>query len=297
MSFPVQQRSYPAGASSTDPDRSRFVEIGRSARLMQLANVFPELREYITSSSEIINAYPATLGLVGIAPLTDSYLHSPTFISAFRSAEQEARPVILAAQPLVGASLIHELCRSGFRIPSQILWGVGGYLMPLSLESFVKAILKSKGSEIKFLYSYGVAEIGHTCFAATDRAETGQPRYRKVAPSVTADAVGDDNQLRLTSANGREVLTGDHASTSDDIWTLRSGIDRAHPKVLEELESWNHDDWSRRTGYLHATASQTFIQLRCEIDSMVGSSEVEFYEFWRLYGGSFTTKPIWKLHE
>lgn len=297
MSFPIQQHSYPAGASSTDPDRSRLVELGASERLKQLADVFPSLRQYINSSSSIINAYPATLGLDGIAPSTDTYLHPPTFISAMRKAAQEARPVILAAQPLVGAALLLEFCQTEFQSPTQILWGVGGYLTPHSLESFVREILRLRGCEVDFLYSYGVAEIGHTCFAATGRCGEGHPCYLKVASSVTAEVVGDDQQLHLTSKTGRRVITGDTASVSGDNWTLTSGTERAHPTVLNELESWNKEEWTRRTGYLHATESEIHIQLRAGIRSSAGTFEVEFYEFRRRFGGEFTTKPVWKLHQ
>ncbi|MCB9924531.1 MAG: hypothetical protein H6822_20300 [Planctomycetaceae bacterium] len=296
MTFPIQQRSFPAGASSTDPDRSRLVEVGQSKRLLQLTDAFPNLRKDITSSTLIISAYPASLGLTGVAPLADTYLHAPTSISAFRWAEQESRPVLFAAQPLAGADILLEFCRSDFNIPSRILWAVGGYPMPLSLEVFIREMLKSRGCELVFLYSYGVAEIGHTCFAATDRSESGQPCYKKVASTVSAETVGDDCLLRLTSATGVQVLTGDHALVSGDVWTLTSGVDRLHPNVLAELESWSHSDWSRRTGYLHATATETSIQVRRNVELDGEPSEVEFHNFWRRYGGSFTTKPVWKLH-
>lgn len=297
MTYPILPLSYPAGSSSTDPDRYRFIQPGHSQRLMQLNDLFPDLRKDINSSAIIVDAYPASLGLVGIAPSIDTYLHSPTFISALRLARQELRPVFLAAQPLVGAGLLLEVSKSEFQLPRRILWGTGGYLMPNSLESFVKEVLRSLGCEIRFLYSYGVAEIGHTCFAATERSDAGHPCYRKVAPSVTADIVGDDRQLRLASPDGRQVLTGDHASVSEGVWTLTSGGQRVHPDVLAELECWSHEDWSRRTGYLHATPAKTFIQLRPGIDVVEGTSEVEFYDFWRRFEGSLTTKPVWKLHE
>lgn len=300
MSYPMPTLSFPAGASSTNPDRSRFIGPSDSQRLLQLANAMPELRRYLNSSSLVINAYPASLGLGGVAPLVDTYLHDKTFIAAFRSAERESRPVVLAAQPLMGADLLLEFCARGFKAPSEMLWAVGGYPLPRSLEVFIQSTMRSLGCEIRFLYSYGVAEIGHTCFAATERCQSGHPIYSKVAPTVTAEIVGEDHLLRLTSPQGRAVLTEDYATNCDDRWTLISGNERLHPSVLEELESWGHEDWSRRTGYLHATVKKNeksmVFQLRREVDLAVGPSEIDYFNFWRLHGGSLTCKPVWKLH-
>ena len=285
--------SYAAGSTSSDPDGYRRVETTSPSRLPQLLATFAPLRSWIHSQSLIISAYPASLGLTGSAPLVDTYLHPPAFLRACHLAQRERRDVVFASQPLFGAQLIGQLCDAAADVPSRMLWAVGGYPLPQSLEAFIRRRLEVRGCELKVLQAYGVAEIGHTCFAAIERSAAGWPLYRQVAQEVSAEIVGRDHRLKLTAASGRSIVTGDRAERIDDHWRLTNGTDRVDPIILRQLDSWTDDHWKRRTGYLHATEDHAAFQLRPDHEPSGDQAETPFHEFWSRHGGWWTCKPRW----
>ncbi len=304
----ANQLSYAAGSTSLEPYGFRVLGQSDSQRLSQLLESFPQLASWLRPDSLIISAYPAALGLNGFAPLVDTYLHPPTFIRAMRLAALENRTVVMAAQPLAGADLLLRTLRQQKEIPKRLLWAAGGYYFPLSLECFIRDSLAQVGCEIEYLHCYGVAEIGHTCFAAMDRFESAHPRYRKVAAEVTASVLGTSCQLALRHDNGREIVTEDFADEINGDWLIQSGHGRMSPQVRDQLESWSSQDWSRRTGYLAEAESVIVCQLREWIDNndsisseMTSSKmtnrdtakEQRYFRFWEQHGGSMQCKPKW----
>ena len=290
MSLPNHQLSFAAGSNSLDPHGYRVIDESARCRLTQLTKTFPILTSFLNSSSLIISAYPAALGLTGLAPFVDTYLHPETFIRAMRLAVAESRPVVLVAQPLVGADLILQYCRKEFEFPSRLLWASGGYPLPISLEKFVLELTSSRSCDTTVLHSYGVAEIGHSCFAAMDRFDSGIPRFKKVATEVTAHLSPASGQLSL-KLNNRCVQTGDTAKIIDGDWEIESG--RLDLLIREELESWSALKWERRTGYLIAKNRTSVFQLREGVSESGASDESHYHKFWHLYGGSLTAKPLW----
>jgi hypothetical protein len=296
MPFPNRQLSFAAGSSSLDPYGYRTLGPESGARIAQLAQVFPSLRRFLNSSALIINAYPAALGLGGLAPLVDTYLHPPTFIRSMRLATNELRPVIMVAQPLAGADLLVRLCEYEGELPRQMLWAAGGYFFPASLERFAIDLLRERGCRLTILHAYGVAEIGHSCFAAIERFPTGLPKFLKVATEINRIPASGSSALILEN-NGRCIDTGDRAQLVDGHWRIESGAGRMDPSVRETLETWTGDQWRRRTGYLNATTAGITIQVR-ENASQIGSpSEIGFHKFWHLHGGSMATKPRWEMYD
>ncbi|WP_063870205.1 hypothetical protein [Novipirellula maiorica] len=293
MNLGANQLSYAAGSSSLEPYGFRILGQSDNHRLAQLLAAFPKLSTMLHPESLIVSAYPAALGLAGFAPFVDTYLHPPTFIRAMRLAALEKRTVVMAAQPLAGVDLLLRTLRNQLEVPKHILWAAGGYYFPLSLERFISEQLRQHGCHIEYLHCYGVAEIGHTCFAAMQRFESGHPRFHKVATEVAASVVGTNCHLALQHENGRGIVTEDYADQIDGEWLIQSGHARMCPKVRDELESWSSHDWNRRTGYLAADATRTNYQLREWIEPEPGKTELSYFRFWEQHAGSMQCKPKW----
>lgn len=287
----THQLSYAAGSTSLEPDGYRLIGQSDGQRLAQLKQIFPCLSGLIAPQSLIINAYPAALGLQGFAPLVDTYLHAPTLIRSLRLAAREFRAVVFAAQPLVGADLLIKAINAGFELPTKMLWATGGYFFPQSLEDFIVGRLAEVGCETQILHCYGVAEIGHTCFAATQRFDSGLPMYRKVVPQVEVE-VSPAGFLAL-SIQGRRIVTSDHIEQVGDHWLIRNGASRLSPSVSSLLESWTNEDWNRRTGYLRSTETGFAFQLREETENQDPAEEHRYHQFWDRFGGSVQSKPKW----
>ena len=139
LTLPSCPLSYPAGSTSWEPYRFRVVGVQSADWVGHLLTCFPVVAEFFGSQSLVLSAYPATLGLSGFSPSVDSYLHPPTFFSALQLAAMENRNLLLAAQPLIGADLLYRATREGFPLPKRILWGIGGYYTPVSLEKFIRS--------------------------------------------------------------------------------------------------------------------------------------------------------------
>jgi hypothetical protein len=285
------QISFAAGSTSLDPYGYRILDVEDGNRLSELTTAFPSLIEYLNAESLVISAYPAALGIHGFAPFVDTYLHPPTFIRAMRLASLEQRRVVLASQPLTGAELLLRMLDSGFELPAKMLWAVGGYFLPKSLEKFMRERLAIQGCRITVLQCYGIAEIGHTCFAALDRDASGSPKYRLVAGDVGIRTVPETEELIL-HREGREVNTQDRIFRMEDFWKIENDPKRLSAKVREELESWTENEWQRRTGYLRSEKGNLSVQLR-ESAEQLEANEVAYFRFWERFGGSPQTKPLW----
>ncbi|EMI55910.1 hypothetical protein [Rhodopirellula sallentina] len=284
--------SYAAGSTSLSPEGFRVLGQSDGQRMTQLVRTFPELANWFHERSLIVSAYPAALGLQGVAPFVDTYLHPPTFIRAMRLAALDFRPVVMAGQPLVGAEMLLQTIEAGLEIPDEILWAVGGYYMPRSLETFISDELAKCGSRLEVLHCYGVAEIGHTCFAAMSRFDSGEPRYQLVADDVFSSVHRENGCLELRRGD-RNVVTEDLAEVVGGEWKIRSGPRRMCPAVLRDLESWSSEDWRRRTGYLHAEQSEVTYQLRRSAGTQHDAGELPYYRFLEAYGGAMQSKPKW----
>lgn len=299
--FPIEIRSYPAGTTSYEPDGFRRIVADTDNRWSAMTKAFPQLGRFLTSSSLLIQAYPAALGISGLMPVVPHALHRPTFVRAIGSAVQEARPVVLAAQPLAGADRLLVAVDDGLEFPSEILWATGGYPLPRSLEGIVRQRLADRGCTLTILHCYGVGEIGHTCFAAIERDEAGDPIFRRLLPGLrivdqplTSD--GESIQSVLVREDGRRAATGDRWRRLDDGWRLTCGPQRLDPDIEALLESWGEEEWLRRTGYLHVAETpsrKTYFQLRDTTEVSIGRCEMHYHDFAGRFGGTLDVKPTW----
>lgn len=285
------QISYAAGSSSLDPSGFRVLVQDDSQKFAAIVREFPRAGELLQPHSVCISAYPAALGIRGFDVFIDSYLHPPTVIRGFRLAQLHHRSIVFASQPLAGADLLLQVIRANQQMPPRVLWAVGGYYLPMSLEAFIRAELLRYGCQLDVLHCYGVAEIGHTCFAAMERTVKGLPIYSLVDAGVEARQDHTTGRLQL-SREGRSILTEDYAEREKTSWLIRSGASRLHPTIERRLESWSTAQWRRRTGYLGVKGSRLRFQLRQGM-SPETSSEIRFHGFWEQCGGSWLTKPLW----
>ncbi|MEI8022433.1 MAG: hypothetical protein WCH39_29760 [Schlesneria sp.] len=129
---------------------------------------------------------------------------------------------------------------------------------------------------------------------ATERFPSGEPDFRQISDQIqlTSD---ESSQLIIVTQDGKSFGTGDFAEQRDGSWLVRSSSTRLDPRVRDHLEDWGEREWSRRTGYLHASDAGFEHQLREHVSS---SSEDELYYhlFWHRFGGSVTMKPKWSWH-
>ena len=293
MDLGTSQLSYAAGSTSLDPLGFRLLDDSEPSRFGQLLETFPTLADWLSSESLIINAYPAALGIGGFAPMVDTYLHPPTFIRAMRLAAIDQRDVVLAAQPLVGADFLLKMADAGYEIPRQVVWASGGYYFPESLQHFMENHLAGHDCQLRVLHCYGAAEVGHTCFAAVERFESGHPRYRHVAKHIDANVAFNDETLVL-STNNRSINTGDYATCDTQDWNIQNSPSRLGADVREEIESWGPEQWQRRTGYSGTRGALRQWQRRNASPQEGDPSELSFHQFWEQHGGSFQTKPDWR---
>lgn len=284
------QRSYSAGSTSSDNDAFRVVKNDLPDRIATLTERFPKIKGYLDNPM-IVSAYPASLGLDGLGPMVDTFLHPPAFFRALRAAAVENRSAVITSQPLAGAELLLHALDAVDTLPENILWAVGGYYLPESLELTIRSAFASRGSTVEVLHCYGAAELAHTCLAASERDESGWPRFQPVLPGLEVSTDGGSGELMLGLPDRREH-TGDQARRMGDSWQVISNVHRLDPQVRKELESWSMFDWTRRTGHLHADGKTTIFQLRSGIKS-TSSNQLSLNEFWQQFGGGWTTKPNW----
>ncbi len=286
----TQQRSYSAGSTSCDENAFRLVKNDLPARIAALSESFPKIKPYLNGPI-IVSAYPASLGLDGLGPMVDTFLHPPAFFRALSSAADENRNVVITSQPLAGMDLMLQALDAVETLPRNILWSVGGYYLPESLEQSIRNAFASRGTTVDVLHCYGVAELAHTCLAATERDESGWPRFHPAVSGLDVSVDSSSGELVL-HLDDRRVLTGDQARRVGDSWQVISNVHRLDPKVRNELESWSMFDWTRRTGYLHVDHDKTIFQMRSGIKPS-SSSQLSLNEFWQRFGGSWTVKPNW----
>ncbi|MDA8743733.1 hypothetical protein N9N28_03765 [Rubripirellula amarantea] len=290
------QLSYAAGSTSLEPGGYRVIGHGDHGRIGELVQAFPSLGQVLNDRAMIISAYPAALGIQTSVPFVDTYLHAPTLIRSLRLATQQERSVVFAAQPLAGADLLIKMLNTPYGLPKRMLWAAGGYYFPASLETYMTQQLADRGCQLDVLHCYGVAEVGHTCFAATHRDELGEPLYRLVASDVLA-SVDDQQGSLVLSREGRSICTGDYAQAIGDHWLIRSSAYRLASQVRREIESWRAEQWVSRTGYLRYESDRFTFQLREGHQPNGQKTLLSFHQFWERHGGSLQSKPTWQSFE
>lgn len=285
--------SFSAGTTSTDPYGFRVLATGAQSKVTKLAKLFPELSGYADRSSILINAYGASLGLDGAMNYVDTYLNKNTFCRALTLAAKEKRLAIVTAQPLIGAEFLLNCCDKQVPFPTRILWAVGGYYLPKSLERTMRLACEERGCSLDIIHCYGVAEIGHTCFAATERGSDGLPLYIQADDNVIA-RIDEAGELVIESRCPRvTIATSDHGARIGDRWKITSGRERLSEDVQDLLESWTSGEWRLRSGRLQFIDSGWVFQLREGQAANASQTSVRYFEFCEMFGVELTSKPNW----
>jgi len=239
----------------------------------------------------VVGCYPAFLGFFPSAIFVDTYLRPSVFERALRLAATEDLAPILVSQPLIIADLLRRGAAAVSLHPRPLIVAMGGYACPWGLEQHLKALLP-EGSVI--LHGYGMAEVGFACLLGTRQA-SGEVAYRLVDPDV--EIVADDGNLGFAKMIGGEKQvwsTGDRVRIEDGLHKIQPGSQRVSQPVWQELESWESDQWSRRTGHLARQAAVLKFQLRPG-ESPQSDAEVEFFDFARDHGMTWFDKPNWSI--
>jgi hypothetical protein len=294
--------SYAAGSSSMDPEGFRVVNNADGSRIGEVCQLFPQLARFFCDRTMIVVAYPATLGLTSPGVLIDTYVHPPTFIRSLHLAAIEERPVVVVAQPLVGADFILRAIRQRIPLPNRMLWASGGYFLPESLERFVRDRLRQEGCELEVLHCYGTAEVGHSLFAAVDRLASGRPHYCKAAAHVATMFNEKNNRLTAITAVASQELE-DEVRVEQDGFDIIPHPSRLSPSVFQTLESWKALQWSRWTGFVADVSGELTVQCRQWVSPDEETPEpkyrepkyreIEYHEFFARHGGSSLAKPPW----
>lgn len=288
--------SYSSGSHNRGPHGFRTLRRGGNLRTF-LEGRWPQLFEgFGDRLPMVINAYPAALGTFEFGVYVDTYLSLSTGSRALALAQHEDMPVMLLGQPLYIADLLYRHLRSNnAKLPNALLIGTGGYVMPLSLERALREATASQVVHFNLFHGYGVAEVDAACLLAVKRDADGDLIYEQRDDSIGVD-FGENEELLLSlkRSDGGYLIerfpTGDSGRAVDG-GTLVWNHNRLHPNVYKILESWQPEDWRRRTGYLYYGRELRF-QLR-KGEKPAASIECEFHDFEKRYGHYWLFKPDW----
>lgn len=286
--------SFSSGRQDHGPYGFRVIRRGAGVMGL-LSRRWPEVLSTFRGRTPIvINAYPAALGAFDFGVMVDSYLSLATASRALHLAALEKLPVMLLGQACFVADLLYRHLVTRAVLPDTLVIGTGGYTMPRSLESAVRALCAQYLETIHIVHGYGVAEVDSSCLLAVNRDESGQLVYFP-RDDVRVDLDGEKLLLTLLGADGTPIMErvwgGDSARATADggyhIWNS----ERLHPNVGKILESWSARDWERRTGYLYYGREIRF-QLRKGYDPEL-ALEAEFHDYMKRYGQQWLFKPEW----
>ena len=258
--------------------------------LRAVAATWPELGAWIGRMPVVVHAYPASLGAFPSAVLVETHLKPTNVARGLQLAAELGATACLVAQPLVAADLLLQALRVLRTAPKRLLFALGGYECPASLEHGLLAIAADAGIEARVLHAYGTAEIAAAALVGL-RGPDGTLLYRKCIDEVEVETTSAGAlSLRLGAT---AVATGDSCQRLEDGYRVAPGPSRLAVEFAMELSRWGRADWLRRTGHLRRTADGFAVQLRAGVAAQ-GDEEVEFFDFCRAFGMSWLDKPRWR---
>lgn len=289
--------SFSAGSSHTGPEGYRKLRKGADM-FEPLRTRWPDLFTRITWRTPLlINAYPGVLGTFSVGVYVDTYLNPKTVSRALQLACVEAMPAVVLSQPVIVADMLFRHVAGGFPFPRTLVILTGGYVMPRSLEAALRRLVVDSGCEAcDILHAYGAAEVEAGCLLAMERTEAGELVYYPRKTGVEVELDGEEILLSFSSPEGEKLVdrfrTGDSGRPDGEGFVLWNHS-RLHPAVLEVLESWDANDWRRRTGILHHEGDRWQYQLR-EGYAPEAPEELGFFDFAKEHGFSWLDKPNWR---
>ncbi len=294
---PGDMLSYSAGSTQTGPDGFRKVNRAGLPLLGVLRALFPTLYAPFGSRLPLVlNAYPASVGFPTDGVLVDCYLSFRTASRALQLAAREGLPVLILGQSLFIAELLRRHRAQGFAWPDALIALVGGYYTPLSLERAMQGWLQPARVSLGFVHGYGAAEVEAGMLLASERTAQGQLRYRARGADIHISTPGGRLHLALQDAAGTLSAppfdSGDLARADGEGWIIENAASRLAPQVVQALESWSSEDWSRRTGYVRRSEAGLLMQLREGI-SAIDEHELAFHAYAERLGMAWLEKPKW----
>jgi len=286
--------SYSAGSSKLDPLSFRIAE-NSSGKIGAAVTLFPTLGKYFQKTPVLINCYPATLGSFESVIYLDTYLRPVNFSRGLMLAETLNTSCIVLGQPLVVLDLLMQHCamETSLPVPKQLLFALGGYYAPASMEGAFTQLLKPSVTEHDILHAYGMAEVDFGCLLGTTRNAEGKILYKIASGEVQVEL--KNGQLFL-GKTGETPLhnTDDNAVWDKDSLVISPGNKRLNQEILEHLESWNFPKWERQTGHVARVNGDLVFQLREGLEPN-NNSEMEFFNFSRSFKMTWAGKPSWSI--
>ena len=296
--------SYSAGRQSEDPFGYRVVRPIQGL-LPTVANMDPTLLSMVTQyPSLLIQAYPAPISLLEIGPRVDTYMQVPVASRALALAAATDRTAILSTTPLMAARICVDHLRKQSVFPQRMILAIGGYPCPWSLEKFLRHQLRTSVAQLKLVFLYGQAEIDAALMVAMQRSRAGELIY---VPRAGLELLLTEYETHATTRirlDGHEYTLSDTITRFDDGYCV-SNSQRWSSQALGWLEHWSHDDWNRRTGYIHfhkssrerGNADHLSPDYRtCQLREGIGTTsqqEIDFYDYARKHRMDWLEKPRW----
>lgn len=282
--------TYSSTTTSIDPLAYRIVTpLGRS--LPAIARRAPELMTRLVEAPPlVVLMYPATLGLTGLGPTIDTYLVPAVGSRALALAAAVGRDALVASTPLLAARLLTAHMTGRRAWPRRMLLALGGYPLPLSLETAFRSWGAEHGCQVSVLQFFGQAEVDAACLFALGRDSHGRVLYHPrdgVELVLGATNLG----LRLHVEGAVHWLDCQAEATANGL--VLEEPRRWAPQVLAELEAWSERDWRRRSGFLQMSRPPR-LQLREGI-APIDLSEVLFHVFAEATAMEWHKKPDWAV--
>ncbi|MDM8515403.1 hypothetical protein QUF76_04330 [Desulfobacterales bacterium HSG16] len=288
---PGTELSYSAGRKHLDPYAYRMVRPS-DGRIEHILSKFPQLIQFFSEKPPLlINCYPASLGFFENAIKVDTYMRIETFIRAMSLAAREGFTAIIVGQPLPVAEFLFRYTENNYKMPKYLLFSLGGYHCPVSLENFLLDIVKKYDSQSTIIYAYGVAEIEYGCFMGMNRTKSGEVIYHSVTDHVKSKIEDDKLLLRLESDN-KYFDTDDMAQYHENGLLIKNSENRLNYNLLTGFENWTFSDWGRCTGYTGKQGKKFIFQLR-QSEICLNENEMLFWQFAEKFNFSWLDKPNW----
>ncbi len=291
----IIELSYSSGTMSKEPYSFRVLNTSPSPGHGSVSQQFTNIIEAENKSPIAVNAYPARIMMPFQCVFIDTYLSLSVFTRALNYAALEGALTLVAAQPLFLADVLTQiLVQAGENaLPKTLLMTLGGYPLPLSLETYMASLME-RFSSVTFIMAYGVAEVDAGLLVSLGRDERGRHVFSPRSGEVRY-AVGPDGRLKIGLGAEKPLFdTGDYAEVLGDSRLIISPNPKRYAEdTLRLLDTWDNDTWRRRTGFLVRSGdSQPRFQLRKGI-APLSKDEVEFWDFCRMTDFCWTKKPDW----
>ncbi|GMU20326.1 MAG: hypothetical protein AMXMBFR13_04230 [Phycisphaerae bacterium] len=291
--------SYSAGSANLNPWTYRVVKQAAQDRLLRVLELFPQLIPLLSGETPVvINCYPAAIGAFPSAVFIDTYLRPQNVSRGLLLAHACDAPAVILGQPL---PMLHFLIRHRtleLAFPPRLLIVIGGYTCPFSCERAIRQTVEEAGAGCAVLHAYGMAEVDAACLLALRRDEKSRLMYQPAGEQVLAKVINSELFLGIrTGHSHREhlVATGDRAFWMPQGLVIEAPPHRLDPVLFGELESWNADQWRRRTGYARWVQGRWWFQLRPGI-AVSTADELMFDQIGDANGSLWLDKPSWDAH-